>query len=103
MRSLVVFAILLFVLFCVCSVVLTGSPFAWLSRIDCILGSGAFGSCLSCAIARRLPDMVVCLGCGQEFEFDDSMDEDLLVQFVCDDCAYDTDRTQGTDDYIGEY
>lgn len=47
MRSLFVFFVLVFVLFCACSVVLTGNPLSWIGRIDCILGTGAFGSCLS--------------------------------------------------------
>jgi len=33
-------------------------------------------------------DTITCLQCGRSFPFDESMDEDLLVQFVCDDCIY---------------
>ena len=34
-------------------------------------------------------EMIKCSGCGRTIQWDSSMDEDLLVSFVCDDCAYD--------------
>jgi hypothetical protein len=53
---LLVTFVLLFVCLSLASTVLTGNPLRWLDRLDCILGTGAFGACLSCAMVTRMPD-----------------------------------------------